>query len=263
MSVEPLHSQSRCVICASDIDARARKCVKCDAYQDGAICGACGLTMPRDAKICPSCKELREGVSCKDCGTTIDPGARRCSECESWQSGWRRLISGSEVALALILSIISVVAALARPVLDYISNRSNTYIRVVGDYSLKLPDATLPEETIQVLVTNTGQRDSVIKSAKIAFDPPIDATGTVELMNSGDIVIEPGKHNNIYLTGTIQPAKGSDVLEQVKKHPEFTATITLVIVETDRHDIATDTPRTHTIEIAKITKWMNSHVVKE
>jgi predicted nucleic acid-binding Zn ribbon protein len=264
MSAVPLHSSPKCVICAADLEPRARKCVKCGAYQDGRNCKSCGLTIPCEANACPSCKVLQEGKPCRVCGATIDNDAKRCSACQSWQKWWRRLVPASEVALALILSIISVTAAIARPIIDYLSNRSNTYIRVVGDYSYKDPDASLAEDTIKVLVTNTGKRDSVIKSASITFDENLDAApAQLQLMKSDPLVVEPGKHVEIHLVGPVSRLHGKtkdQVLKQLEQ-PGHVAKITMTIVETDRHDIATDTLRKHEdFDLSKIKQWMIAHV---
>jgi len=275
MGAEPLYSSPKCVICASDLDPRARKCVKCDAYQDGRHCKACGLTIPAEAIICPSCKTLQVGATCHACGETIDEGARRCSACEAWQKGFRRYFAVSEVTLALIASIIAVLGAIITPVANYFGNRSATSIRVIGDATYRGPNDVTEEQTISVLVVNTGKRESMFQRAEISFDDALGAVTptTLELMNKGDVFIEPGSHKYLHFTATVRCKKKDSTKKGVPKTdvkktdvttaaaaPGREATVTIFIAETNWRDVVKDKPRRDIFPLSKIPNWMANHV---
>jgi hypothetical protein len=262
MTAVPMHTSPHCVICAGMLDPGARKCVKCGAYQDGRHCNACGLTIPAEATVCHSCKVLLNGSTCRACGETIETGARRCPSCQSWQRGLRRIIPASEVTLALVLSIISVIGAIATPVSGILGNRSKTSIRVLGDEPYKPEGAAVPEDTIQVRVMNTGKRNAEYLSATITFDEHTGAAETkLELMNKKDVVIKPGEHLYLYFTATVEhpDKKKADVLKEAAEPKRF-GTVTIMIAETDWRDNVLDKPRRHPFALSTIPQWMKNHV---
>src|SRR5687768_6879214 len=116
MTVEALRLKPKCQLCGSEIDPSARKCLECQAYQDGRECVSCGATLPRAATRCAGCKTLQSGDACHSCGATIEKGSRGCG-CGAWQN-WRRFFSGLEVTIALMLSLVSVIGATVGPVLN-------------------------------------------------------------------------------------------------------------------------------------------------
>src|SRR5258706_4824057 len=89
--VPPL-PKKRCNLCAKEIEFEAKKCVACGALQDAKDCVACGARIP--------------------------PAAGRCGSCSTFQ-GWRRMIPGNALVLTLLLSLISVITAIAPGVIAF------------------------------------------------------------------------------------------------------------------------------------------------
>jgi predicted nucleic acid-binding Zn ribbon protein len=262
MTVQPLHSVPRCLLCATTLDPGARKCVKCGAYQDGRECVSCGATMPNGAARCAACKTLQMGVPCRVCGATIEEGCRRCSHCGEWQNR-RRFVPASQVTLALVLSLLSVLSATVPPVLAYFANRSQTYVRIIGEGTYAESTGDVPELTIRVLVVNNGKRPSMVKSAIISF-PGLAAEDTpLAVLNAADALILPEKHAYIHLsTGSVRRKGKATKPEILDTLTTGKARIALDVEETDRNGDFYDAapPPHHTIDASKLTEWMTAHV---
>ena len=262
MTVQPLHSTTRCLLCATALDPAARRCLECGAYQDGRECVSCGATMPSGAARCSACKTLQTGVPCRVCGSTIEMWCRRCSQCGEWQSR-RRFIPASQVTLALVLSLLSVLSATVPPVMAYFGNRSQTYVRIVGEAQYAANPDDIPEQAVRVLVVNNGKRPSMVKSAVISF-PGLAAEETpLVVLNAADALILPEKHAYILLSSDSVRRKGSATKQQILDAlATGKARIDLNVEETDRNGNFYDAapPPHHTIDAARLTEWMKAHV---
>ncbi len=262
MTVQAMYSTTRCLLCATELDPAARKCLKCNAYQDGRECVSCGATMPNGATRCSACKTLQTGVACRVCGSTIEQGCRRCSECGEWQNR-RRFFPASQVTLALVLSLLSVLSATVPPVLAYFANRSQTYVRIVGEGKYAENSGDIPEHTVRVLVVNNGKRPSMVKSAVISF-PGLAAEDTpLGVLNTADALILPETHAYIHLsTGSVRRKGNATKQEILDALVNGKARIDLNVEETDRNGDFYDAapPPHHTIDAARITEWMKTHV---
>jgi hypothetical protein len=264
MSVEPIHTQPRCVVCAEPLHPSALKCTKCDAFQDVRSCPSCGLPTARHAARCAYCNDYLDGRNCWLCGSSMPGKAVRCADCSTFQN-WRRLIPTSQVTLALILSIISVISAIAPPVVRHYSNHSETYVRVLGPGKFK---GDRPEEdlTIRVLVLNNGKRASFVKSASLTFDKTIHADDTeLEVKNPDDALVAPEKsatlHFSVASVGRHGQKKKQDVLDEVLAGGEVTIKVT--VEETDRNGKLFDAFPAHRIRADKIYNWMTDRVASD
>jgi hypothetical protein len=259
MTVEALRLKPKCLWCGNDIDPSARKCLQCQAYQDGRECVSCGATLPRAAARCAGCKTLQSGKSCRACGITIENESQRCSSCSAWQNG-RRFFSGLEVSIALVLSLVSVISATVGPVLNMVTNRSRTSIRVIGDVVFKPPGAIESRKVVRVLVVNNGRKPSMVKSARIRF-AGIDAKSrNLGIANPDETFILPDKQGYLLLTvDRIEPdgATPATVREQIGSGM---ATIEVVVEETGWRGDFVDAKAGHTIPASRIRNWMDRYV---
>jgi hypothetical protein len=260
LAVEVFPSKPLCVLCSAALDAGARKCSKCGAFQDGRECVTCGSTLSRTALRCIACKTLQSGSPCRACGDTIETRIKRCASCGSWQN-WRRYFSGIEVTIALILSLVTVIGATVGPVINAITNRSETSVRVVGDSNYAAPGMSEVKKTIRVLVVNNGRKPSIVKAARIAFRR-IDAQAReLTIANNEDMFVRPDQHVYLFLSTDVVRRVGSrtktDVLEQVDTGE---ITITLDIEETGWRGKFVDDETRHTVPANRIKQWMVRYV---
>ncbi|HVR37584.1 MAG TPA: hypothetical protein VMU84_00700 [Thermoanaerobaculia bacterium] len=261
MSAEPLHSQPRCVICAEPLSTGALRCNKCESFQRVRHCNSCGLPTPTFEARCIHCRDIPDGRKCRHCSASIPEKAFRCNDCGTFQN-WRRWIPASEVTLALILSIISVLSAIIPPVVNYLSNQSETYTHVVGTGKIG------EEPTIRVLVTNSGKRSSYVKSGRILFDRKddktrIDAVDTdLNVQNRDEALIPPGEHAIIHLSadsvGRLNGKTRDQVLTQVNAGGEVA--VRLVVEETGPDGDPFDSKPQNSIKAGELYDWLSRRV---
>jgi hypothetical protein len=260
MTVEALRLKPKCVWCGSDIDPSARKCLQCAAYQDGRECVSCGATLPRAATRCTACKKLQSGAACRSCGDTIEHGTRRCGGCGAWQN-WRRFFSGLEVTAALLVSLVSVIGATSGPVLNAVSNRSRTSVRIIGDGMFKPAGAAESRLVVRVLVVNNGRKPSMVKGARITFHDIDAAACNLTIANRDDSFILPDKHVYLQLATDHLARTGARDHDTVCRQIEHgTITIDLAVEETDWRGNFVDDVITHTAPATRVRKWMNRYV---
>src|ERR1051325_10965290 len=108
MTVVQLPSKRVCIICGEDLAPGAVKCARCTSFQ--AQCRTCRMPMPEGTQRCPTCSAFQNETVCESCGLAMPANAKRCPECKTF-TGRRRWIQGSEVVLALLISLFSVIGA--------------------------------------------------------------------------------------------------------------------------------------------------------
>jgi hypothetical protein len=260
MTVEALRLKPKCLWCGTDIDPSARKCLQCQAYQDGAECVSCGATMPRAAARCVGCKTLQSGDACRSCGTTIEKASRRCGACSAWQN-WRRFFTGLEVTIALVLSLVSVIGATVGPVLNTVTNRSRTSVRVVGDDTYMATGAAEMKRVIRVLVINNGRKPSMVKSARIRFNG-IDAKACdLVIANRDQTFIPADKQVYLQLAADHIDRVGTTARAVVSQQIEKgTITVELAIEETGWRGSFVDDTASHTTPASRVKNWMARYV---
>jgi hypothetical protein len=265
MTVEAFPAKSTCIVCAARLEPSARKCTTCDAFQDGRECISCGTSLPAAASRCGACKTLQEGIPCRACGARLEKGRRRCSDCSEWQS-LRRYLPASQITIALTISLISVLSAVIPPVLAYYANRSQTFVRVLGDGQYTPQGAHNPEKSIVVLAANNGKRASLVKSASIRFDGVSAAPMTLDILNATETLILPERQVYLHLSADhVQPVNGASAETILESLANGTATVTVQVEETDirgRFYDAQPAP-SHIINGTGIYDWMNAHVATQ
>ena len=193
------------------------------------------------------------------------PGkAVRCAGCSTFQN-WRRIIPTSQVTLALILSIISVMSAVVPPVLRYYSNHSETYVRVLGPGKFK-GDNREEDLTIRALVLNNGKRASFVKSASLTFDNTIHAEATdLEVKNTDDALVAPEKSAILHFSAPSVGRRGQkrkqEVLDEILAGGKVTIKVT--VEETDRNGKLFDAFPAHRLRADKIYNWMAHRVASD
>lgn len=258
MTVEALRLKPKCVWCGSDIDPSARKCLQCAAYQDGRECVSCGATLPRAATRCSACKTLQSGDACRSCGQTIEPRSRRCGGCGAWQN-WRRYFSGLEVTAALILSLVSVIGATVGPVLNALTNRSRTSVRVIGDATST--GTAESRRVVRVLVVNNGRKPSMVKGARIAFHGIDAAARELAIANPDKTFILPDQHVYLELAADhIERIGNTDRDTICRQIDNGTITIELAVEETGFRGKFIDDVIEHTAPAGRVRKWMERYV---
>jgi hypothetical protein len=262
VTVELFQSKSgpQCVVCAAALTAGARKCIPCGSFQDGVNCINCGLAIPAKAAVCTSCKKLQAGKCCRACGATIAVQSRRCPECSSWQN-WRRLFAGLEVSFALILAFFSVIGAAAPVVLGYLTNYSQTYIRVLGTRQYG-EEGQGKEMTIAVLAVNNGKRMSFINSASISFVGMDVSPAQLRVRNVGDQAVAPGKNVILYFTGSPKTQNGKSTEEVTEKAAGGKVCIVVNIDESGRDGRVVPASQQQIVPAKLLYDWIANHVAK-
>jgi hypothetical protein len=120
--------------------------------------------------------------------------AKRCPECRAFQN-WRAWIPGSEVVLALLVSLISILSAVAPAAYRAWNNRSDAYVRVIGH---TLDNDSNP--VLLVLVANDGGRPALVRGATMVGNGlPIGITPLTILDPTQELVL-PSKSTMLRLT---------------------------------------------------------------
>jgi hypothetical protein len=152
----PPPSKPRCNVCASEMEFESQKCVKCGALQKAKDCVACGARIPL--------------------------AAGRCVSCSTFQ-GWRRLIPGNALVLTLILSLISVITAIAPGIIAFVNRPSRTTALFVGT-SADADSAETTNELLLIRVYNSGGLASVVEPrARLQFRVAGLAPAALQIVN--------------------------------------------------------------------------------
>jgi len=120
-------------------------------------------------------------ILCNQCKKEIPSGALICSTCNSYQD-WRRFISFSNTALALITALVSVLG-IAAPVLYKVVHQPRSEAMI----TMPSVDGT----TLRVIATNRG--DAPASLGRVWVDSEYLAAATkIRLQNDSDAIIQPG-----------------------------------------------------------------------
>jgi hypothetical protein len=156
-----------CRVCsASLLAAGSRYCIQCKSYQHGKDCVACGVAMPADIKRCPTCK--------------------------AFQGFFRRRIPGSEVVLALLVTLLSVLSGFLPQLYKAWNYRSATRVHVLG--VREVPETSQEDYVVLVQAFNTGGRPAVVRTADVRFEGlPIETLTDAKVINPEKMVLLPNE----------------------------------------------------------------------
>jgi predicted nucleic acid-binding Zn ribbon protein len=194
-----------CVLCASPIDATARICVTCKAYQRGQECVVCGKWIPRKA---------------------ID-----CTECKSPQNRWRRTLSLNATVLALLISLISVVSTLGPGIVRMVNRGSQTSGFVIGSERDK--PTSEQKDILVTRVINGGGQASIVNSARLDLRGAGGGFVTLDIVNRRDKQVPANGTTDLKLFAgdddfKVLPSEGAKVIASLCTHP---ATLLLGVEE--------------------------------
>lgn len=196
---------------------------------------------------------LQSTFKCATCASDLDRHAQKCLKCDTWQN-WRRFVPASQLTIALLISLISVISAVVPPTLGYLANRSHTYVRILGERELQAAQNAYPQKAILVLVANNGKRPSLVKSASISFEG-INAAPTELVIHEADQkLVSPEKQVLFHLT-TDEVAR----TKAVSSAPVY-ATITVTVEETDVRGNLVEAAPEHRVAATIIADWMERYV---
>lgn len=199
---------------------------------------------------------LRNAFRCVICASEIDRTAQKCLKCETWQN-WKRFVPASQLTIALLLSLISVTSAVVPPALGYLTNRSHTYVRILGEGELKTDADAYPQKAILLLVANNGRRPSIVKSASISFENINAAPTDLEIHEAEKKLVLPEQQLLFHLTAD-QIARTS-APAGIAASPVY-ATITVTVEETDIRGNLFDAKPAHRVAATTIADWMDRYV---
>jgi hypothetical protein len=119
-------------------------------------------------------------AECRTCREPIRPGARKCTKCDSFQD-WRRFLTLSTSALALVIALISVTSALGPGIVRlFAGERSALTVSYIAPV----------DGGILLLASNPGTRPAVVHGVSLVSRPDfidfeIKPAGTTLVINPG------------------------------------------------------------------------------
>lgn len=135
-------------------------------------CRYCGQAVSSGAKRCNACKAFTQGNDCWSCGAPVRPSAR-CGVCNSAQGKIRRWLPDSQITLALLVSLITVLGATVPRIVQAWNYGSDTRVRLIGTEKVQEEENGIEVETtaIRVAASNSGKGyAAVVRKASITFD---------------------------------------------------------------------------------------------
>lgn len=217
-------------------------------------CITCGAALANAVLKCPTCQSY-QGAQCASCGVPLPLNAKRCNVCQIYQNGVRRWIPQTQLTLALVLSLISILAAVVPPAVRWWNDRSVTEARVSGVEEHKPEEMAATVPMIRVAVTNRGTRPSYVRKATITF---AEALGfgkdelPLEIAEVRERYVRPDETAYLHLASKDFVAKGiaADVLKTNN------VTITLHVEETRRLGGRGIEERPDTVAASEIERWI-------
>lgn len=225
-----------CVLCSERIDATARLCTKCYAYQIGKGCIVCGKWIPRDAGQCPDCHTYQD---------------------------LRRFLPLASGFLAMLISLIAVVGALGQHFLDAINYRSKTtgYF-VASDHD---PLST-QKRVLFVRAINSGGRSSDVTSADLDLSPVTDRKVIpLSLLGKGRQEVPAGKSLEVRLYAEdsdfdgIADAQRAEVVKALCTGPDVT--LNLHVDERNLFGSTHNVPRPVKVHRSDVRPFVADHLL--
>jgi ribosomal protein L40E len=152
-------------------------------------CNTCGLDIPLSAVWCKECRAPQKAETCRICGAVIPEHAKVCNTCKSYQD-WRHRIPGDQVALALIVAILSLLGTLLPQVIKFANLRSRTAGFFLSTEIDEPASKSKERSVMTVRLTNQGGRPSQVESARIDFGTSgLAAIEDFPVLNRGSMTV--------------------------------------------------------------------------
>jgi hypothetical protein len=122
-------------------------------------------------------------TKCRDCKEPLNAGAARCKECGSFQD-WRHAVDRTQVALGLVLLILTVLAL--EPV-------RKLFFGSAPDLEAKIVAAD--EQFVTLVISNFGGGPGIVSELYVTVEPPGSGswTSAITFPNVPDPIIRPGE----------------------------------------------------------------------
>lgn len=131
---------------------------------------------------------------CSMCGEPIQLTARKCIHCNSYL-GWWRWIGLSQVTLALVIALISVIAT-STPIINKALQVSGSQLQAI----FVAQNPQFPEGKVSLLVSNDGTKTGVIVDAVLVPDIKGRPQISLQPAHGKPIFIGPGVARPVRLT---------------------------------------------------------------
>ena len=186
-------------------------------------------------------------IQCKVCGLNIPRKATLCYHCNSHQD-WRRHLSISNTALALLVALFSVMSTAVPPLYAWINRHSKTHLSI----------ASMDEKIIRLVATNEGFEPSIIEGADIILSqlPP---TSRLELVGNSALISNGSRQIDfkvrLGLTGEQAYSRSINLIrDALSENPTILGKVKIRIRESDRSSIATNYPIDASVVFAMLRK---------
>lgn len=222
-------------------------------------CQVCAEIIDRTAQRCNKCESWQDGKSCKLCGMWIPKAALRCGKCEAFQD-WRGRLPANALMLSLIVSLVSVVGAVAPALLNILSLPSDTAV-IFLDGSKIHDDVDPTKRSIVVRALNGGGSSSIAKRATLLL--PKAEPVELEIGNPGDSQVPANGKTDLKLTADkVVPQKDATANEIYAAL--CTAEVTLQLHVDERNRRGKFKPRVPPVETTvpgpKLHEWLTDKI---
>lgn len=190
-----------------------------ESSPDKKICKGCGNKIPIPAVVCKDCKSPQTEKACCICGTLIPATANYCNACKGFQD-WRRRIPGDQVALALLVAILSLVGTLVPQILKFINlpSRTSGFFLESKLFPETEPPYTKTHSVLTVRLTNEGGRPAQVEGARIDFgDAGLTAVPDLEIVDRAASVVPLRDKSDVKLFAydLVNPPTTQDQIDRV------------------------------------------------
>jgi len=145
----------------------------------------------------PSAEKADDRVACVVCKEEIQRNARKCVKCNCYQGWIRRSADFSNVTLALLVALVSVLS-IAGPVIVSLFRRPSDHL------AFAVLDLQPNDSSILLMVSNTGARAGAVRNPRLALPFELVAQSStpmvsLDLDQSG--LVQPGTTVELRLVG--------------------------------------------------------------
>jgi hypothetical protein len=197
----------------------------------------------------------------------MPPNIKRCPVCKAFQGFFRRRIPGSEVVLALFVTLLAVLSGFLPQVYSAWNYRSVTKVHVLGAKQTQVT----PQHEFVILVQafNSGGRPALIRSVDVEFEGlPIEKVTDIAIDNPEHMLLLPDKPVVLRLVvkgfvstlGRDATVAASKVLDKKGNFPQVRAVVK--VDETERDGDVLSVTRDDKCSATRFTEVFERYVPK-
>ena len=177
---------------------------------------------------------------CSACGLDVPRQARLCHHCGSHQD-WRRHLSLSNTALALLVALISVLSTAVPPAFRWLNTKSKTHLSL----------ASVDQKTLRFVATNDGFYPSMIEGADVDL-PQLPPASGLELIGGNAIILNGNRQVDLKIRTGLSGSQAYDssikiASDAMSINPKVQGFVVIKVRESDRtltvfrYPVTTDT----------------------